>query len=87
MFSVVLWYSDDYEIYATCILLTSVVSMSIELYELRKNFKNLKKMAHYECPVTVKRIGSNGEVKYRQVSSDELVPGDIIIVPENIKMP
>jgi len=36
MFSCILWYVDDYEIYASCILFTSVISMSIELYELRK---------------------------------------------------
>jgi len=44
-------------------------------------------MAHYECEITVKRITSEGEIVHRVTSSNSLVPGDIILVPERIKMP
>ena len=87
MFSWILWYADDYEIYASWILFTSIVSITIELYELRRNFKNLKKMAHYECDIVVKRISNSREINYKRTSSNELVPGDIILIPEGKKMP
>lgn len=44
-------------------------------------------MAYYECPITVKRINHNGEVVYRPINSDKIVPGDVILVPEGHKIP
>jgi cation-transporting ATPase 13A3/4/5 len=79
--------TDEYEIYATCILITSIVSICFELYDIRKNLKNLKNMAYYECQVQVKRIDEQGNPIYRRISSNDLVPGDIMLVPENTKMP
>ena len=87
IFSCTLWFMNEYEIYASCILVTSIISISFELYELRKNFKNLKKMAHYECDVVVKRRNASGILEPKTISSNELVPGDIILVPERQKMP
>ncbi len=34
--SIILWSLDDYYIYASCILLISVISLSVELYEIRQ---------------------------------------------------
>ena len=42
-------------------------------------------MAHYSCKVKVMRSGS--ETELIEISSDELVPGDIIEIPENCNMP
>lgn len=39
-------------------------------------------MAHYECKITARR--NNVEVK---ISSNELLPGDIMVVPNNCLMP
>lgn len=82
-----MWYSSEYEIYATCILITSIISVTSELVDLKRNLNNLKKMVDYECPVTVKRINSDGNEYYEEVRSNELVPGDIMLVPEGLKMP
>ena len=49
--------------------------------------KNLREMVNYECQITVKRIDNHGKTVYREVPSNDLVPGDIIIVPERKKMP
>jgi len=87
IFSVTLWFVDEYEIYATCILVTSLVSMTFELVDLRKNLKKLRTMAYYECDVQVKRINAQGEAGFINLPSNDLVPGDIIIVPESTKMP
>ena len=39
-------------------------------------------MAHFECNITIKRDGVE-ELR----SSNELVPGDVIVVPDNCIMP
>ena len=42
IFSITLWMFDNYVIYATCILLTSIISLIAELYDIKTNIKNLK---------------------------------------------
>ena len=58
-----------------------------ELYDQIRTLKRLKEMAHYEIDVIVRRVDSEDVSISREVHSDELVPGDIIIVPEGNKMP
>ena len=42
-------------------------------------------MAHYTCKVKVMRTGD--ETKLEEIDSDNLVPGDVIAIPENCAMP
>jgi cation-transporting ATPase 13A2 len=86
-YSVVLWYATDYYYYASCIFLISLVTVVNELIATRKNIRNLKKMSEYQCELTVKRINASGEIYTKVIESNELVPGDKFLVPENIKMP
>ena len=39
-------------------------------------------MAHYEIPIQVYR-----ELEWKEVKSGALVPGDLIEIPQNVKMP
>jgi hypothetical protein len=50
-----LWFWDGYEKYACCILVISVAGVAENLYETVTNINNIRKMAHYECEVEVKR--------------------------------
>ena len=36
IFSVILWYNDQYEYYATTIIIISAISLTVTLYETRK---------------------------------------------------
>ncbi len=36
IFSVILWYFDEYEAYATCIILMSAISLTVSVYMIRK---------------------------------------------------
>ena len=81
----VLWFWDDYRLYAGCILIISVTSAAQSLRDTISNLKNIKKMAYYSCPVKVMRDGEKGELK--KIESCDLVPGDIIEIPENCSMP
>lgn len=87
MFSIVVWFFDEYQIYAYCIIGTTIISVTVELIDLKRNFNNLRKMVDYECKMTVKRVDTNGNLIVKEVPSDDVVPGDIIVVPESTKMP
>ena len=88
LFSIILWYNNEYELYATVILVTSLFSLIYGTYETRKNLLNLQKMAKYSCEVNVKRINQNNETKFETINSRDLVPGDLFEVQnENLAMP
>lgn len=42
-------------------------------------------MAHYSCPVNVMRSGNENELT--PIQSEDLVPGDVIEIPEMCNMP
>lgn len=81
----ILWYNDGYESYASCILVISVTSALASLIETLRNLKSIKKMAHYSCPVSVMRSGNENELQI--IESVDLVPGDVIEIPEMCNMP
>lgn len=85
-YSIILFFCDHYEVYALVILVTSLFSIILELQDLRDSQKHMKEMVDYHCKLTVKRR-NNDIVEYKQIDSDDLVPGDIFIVPQNIKLP
>ncbi|KAG7226888.1 hypothetical protein INR49_022183 [Caranx melampygus] len=76
--SITLWMVDNYYLYALCILLISILSISISLYETRKQSITLHNMARLVTNVTVRRNSGAEEC----VSSVDLVPGDCLIIPQ-----
>lgn len=44
-------------------------------------------MARYICSVEVMNVLENGDASLVQVQSDQLVPGDVIKVPEGLVLP
>lgn len=79
IFSISFWYADDYWMYATAILVTSVVSLTSALYQTRTNQQNLRDTIVSSEMVVRLREGGTKE----QVLSSELVPGDVIVVPDH----
>lgn len=78
--SIILWASDQYYYYAACIFLISCISIAISLYETHKQSVTLHDMvASGHEKITVRR----SEERYEEVSTDMLVPGDVIIIPSN----
>ncbi|XP_078615049.1 polyamine-transporting ATPase 13A3-like isoform X2 [Branchiostoma floridae x Branchiostoma japonicum] len=77
IFSVILWSLNDYYIYASCIVVISVISISVELYEIRKQAETLRDMVALEAEVSVWR----GDSVYEDIPGQELVPGDVITIP------
>lgn len=71
--SILLWCMDDYYYYAFCIFIISAFSIISTLIETKETMKRMKDMSFFECSVRVFRSGS-----WRNVSSVELVPGDLV---------
>ena len=51
IFAVLLWYYDDYAVYATAIVIVSTIGALIGVYQTRSNLLNLKKLAEYQCQI------------------------------------
>uniref|UniRef100_A0A8C5DSK0 P-type ATPase A domain-containing protein n=1 Tax=Gouania willdenowi TaxID=441366 RepID=A0A8C5DSK0_GOUWI len=79
VFSVILWMCDNYYLYASIIVVISFISIGVSLYETRKQSITLSNMARLVTRVTIRR-NSGGEEDC--VSSDELVPGDCLLIPQ-----
>jgi cation-transporting P-type ATPase 13A2 len=76
------WFVDDYIYYAFTILTITIISAIVELIQIRNNLLRLRKMTKSDCIITVRR---NSE--FTEKSSKDLVPGDIIQIPNNATMP
>jgi len=76
---------DGYRLYASCIAVIAVLSCAQQLRDTISNLKNIKKMAYYNCRVKVMREGD--ETKLTEINSVDLVPGDIIEIPETCSTP
>ncbi|KAK8405761.1 hypothetical protein O3P69_001925 [Scylla paramamosain] len=88
--SIILWSFDDYYLYASCIFFISMLSVSISLYETRKQSQSLHDMveASNVSSVSVLRITSEKTSVEAIMDSKELVPGDVVVVPpEGCTMP
>lgn len=68
-----------YTIAILCITSLAVISGVVQS---RRNFQRIRATSHLKVDVRVIRDG-----KELQVSSDDLVPGDVIFVPENTSLP
>lgn len=73
IFSVILWCTEGYYWYAIAIFVIMCISLTINIYYVQTNFRNIKAIAKYICEVEVLRKGQ--KVK---ISSADLVPGDIV---------
>ncbi|KAG2378060.1 hypothetical protein C9374_008682 [Naegleria lovaniensis] len=81
--SVIIWLADEYWSYSCCIIVSAVCSIIFSLIETRRNLMKLRNMAHYTCELErVNKVGST-----ENVSSEELVPGDVIVLSDGILLP
>lgn len=78
-----LWFWETYYYFASVIAVVSTASIIISLYETISNHNTIRKMAIYQCKVNL--IGPGQSLK--EVDSGELVPGDLIQVPEGLSLP
>ena len=80
---VILRYTNQYEYYASIIALTTLISLGVGNYETRKNLMSVQQMSKYSCRVNILRKDPQTNfAEFKQMSSTELVPGDIFELQE-----
>ncbi|KAK3798586.1 hypothetical protein RRG08_031597 [Elysia crispata] len=77
LFSMCVWYADEYYIYASCIVFVTTLSIILTVYQTRLFERTLRNTISKNTIVSVCRGGT----EYQEISSDELVPGDVIEIP------
>ncbi|CAH8675011.1 unnamed protein product [Schistosoma rodhaini] len=73
VFSCVIWYCVEYEIYATCIAVFSVISLIFQVYELHKNERALKRTVCITSKVGVFRRYEGEDGTYKQISKSDFL--------------
>lgn len=77
MFSVGVWYGEGYLYYATIIIIVSIISITITVWQTRRNQRKLRNMMYSIGIATVWRDG-----EWKKKSTTVLVPGDVIYLPD-----
>uniref|UniRef100_A0A8C5RYI8 ATPase cation transporting 13A2 n=1 Tax=Laticauda laticaudata TaxID=8630 RepID=A0A8C5RYI8_LATLA len=84
MFSITLWFCEEYYSYAACIFIISTISIGLSLYVTKKQNRTLRDMAKVVSSVQICRPSGERVV----VSSVDLVPGDVLVIsPEGMLVP
>ena len=83
VYSIILWYCTDYYYYASVIVIITLISLAISVFETHRNLKQIQKMSKYSCPVNIYRRNENNEIFVKNTTSIELVPGDLYEIPDD----
>jgi len=73
--------------YAMCILVVSTVGVTVQMIENIQNNTKIRQMARYTCPIQVRLPGIKDANYLSEVDSSQLLPGDIVVVPEGKSLP
>lgn len=76
--SIILWYTDQYGIYATSILIMTSVSIVLTIQQIRENSRSLKRMIEKGGKPVQKLINKNDRFEWEVCNDFELVEGDIV---------
>uniref|UniRef100_A0A8D1C6W3 Cation-transporting P-type ATPase N-terminal domain-containing protein n=1 Tax=Sus scrofa TaxID=9823 RepID=A0A8D1C6W3_PIG len=86
LFSVCLWFSEDYKEYAFAIIIMSIISIALTVYDLREQSVKLHHLVESHNNITVSVCGKTAGVQ--ELESRFLVPGDLLILTGNkVQMP
>ena len=85
-FSTVLWFYENYRLYAGVIILMTVTSLVSVVYETRRDIQKVHNRALYRCRVRVFRPYLRKD-RFVEISSEDLVPGDLMELSPHKKLP
>ncbi|XP_066097799.1 probable cation-transporting ATPase 13A4 isoform X1 [Saccopteryx bilineata] len=86
LFSVCLWFSEDYKEYAFAIIIMSIISISLTVYDLREQSVKLHHLVESHNSITVSVCRRKAGIE--ELESRFLVPGDLLILTGNkMQMP
>ena len=82
VYSVILWYFEDYYGYAIAIVIITLISLASSIITTRRGQLALHKLAKKTCRVKVIRNGASIELE-----STELVSGDLVEIDSQMELP
>ncbi|XP_038605005.1 probable cation-transporting ATPase 13A4 [Tachyglossus aculeatus] len=82
LFSVCLWFGEDYKEYAAAIIIMSLISIALTVYDLRQQSVKLHRLVESHNNVMVK-VCRRKEGNFQEVESSYLVPGDLLVLLGN----
>ncbi|XP_072037305.1 polyamine-transporting ATPase 13A3-like [Amphiura filiformis] len=77
IYSISVWIAYEYYSFAACILIMTLVSLTVSLYVTRKESTTLRKMT--DSFLKVKILRPNGSIVIQ--TEDQVVPGDVLVIP------
>ena len=78
LFCIIIFYIIDYSLYCKILVFSTIIILLYTLYETQSHIYYVNKLVSYSCEVSVRR-----KMNKINMNSDDLVPGDILIIPEN----
>ncbi|XP_063298843.1 probable cation-transporting ATPase 13A4 isoform X1 [Pelobates fuscus] len=85
LFSVCLWFAEEYNEYAGAIILMSLVCIALSVYTLRKQSVKLHRLVESHNNIMVSVYGKQTGVYEEQ--SRNLAPGDVLVIKRNSILP
>uniref|UniRef100_A0A6I8P468 Cation-transporting ATPase n=1 Tax=Ornithorhynchus anatinus TaxID=9258 RepID=A0A6I8P468_ORNAN len=82
LFSVCLWFGEDYKEYAAAIIIMSIISIALTVYDLRQQSVKLHRLVESHNNVMV-MVCRRKEGNFQEVESCYLVPGDLLVLLGN----
>ncbi|KAK3916023.1 putative cation-transporting ATPase 13A3 [Frankliniella fusca] len=79
IFSLAVWFSEGYYYYTIAIVIMSTFGITFSVRQTRGNQISLHSTVHSSDVVTVSR----GDGEFEDVSTTDLVPGDVIVIPQH----
>ena len=83
IFSCIFWFYDNSVVLALVAIFYLVCSLFATLWDYHENNQRVRKMARYSCKINLLQRDKT----FKEIISDELLPGDIVEVPQGIILP
>ena len=78
LFCIIAFIILEYTLYCKILIISTIIILIFTLYETQSHIYFVNKLVSYSVDVNVRR-----KMKTTNLNSDNLVPGDIVILPEN----
>ena len=78
LFCIIIFLLIDYILYCKVLIFSTILILLYTLYETQSHIYYINNLVSYSCEITVRR-----KMNKICMNSDALVPGDIVILPEN----
>lgn len=87
LFAVVVWFVTAYYYFGGFILIVSILSGVVNLRTVKTNLMKIHDLVHYQAKVDLFRMERGRYSKLTDVSSTEIVPGDLLVIKDRFRLP